>query len=280
MKRIIALLTVLVVSISTGGAVASASASDHSRELVPRGAPLFFGCSSSIQYSPIHHCYYMFNRPSPAVEQDEANDAPETVVSAVTIDGDELDDIITTPGESAPSKKAVARVDRQITEIAADYDACEGECLLNLQVHLPEWPGLETVSLQSRAGKGDEVSCELTKTEDTIPAATNLTAPRGAELAVECIGDALVEQLGDDAMGFVTVIADEPWPTTNQLSTRSTRSPRSGAMNDQVWDAMRIEILVQDVDPLVAKKKDRSPAWQDPCESYDCRRGYCDPYCP
>jgi len=171
-------------------------------------------------------------------------------------------------------KKAVARVDRQVTEIASDYEACEGECLLNLHVHLPEWSGDETASLQPRAGKGDEVACELTNTEDTIPSATRLLAPRAAELAVECIADALVEQLGDTATGFVTVIPDEPWPPMNP------QSARSGAMNDQVWNAMKIEILVQDVDPLVAKKKDRSPAWEDPCKSYDCRQGYCDPYCP
>lgn len=216
----------------------------------------------------------MFNRAPSTVEQDEANNAPETVVSAVTVDGDELDDIITTPGESTASKRAVARVDRQVSEIAADYKACEGECLLNLQVHMPEWPGDETVSVQSRAGRGDEVACELTNTEDTIPTASTLLAPRAAELAVECIVDALVEQLGDGATGFVTVIADQPWPTTNQ------RSARQGVMDDQVWDAMSIEILVQDVDPLIAKKKDRDPAWNDPCKSYDCRQGYCDPYCP
>jgi len=273
---VVAVTAALVFAFGLNGTAMAAQVSDVSApepKIQPRFLPGCFIFGTRVPCESLR-------QQAPAVEQDEANDAPETVVSAVTIDGDELDDIITTPGESAPSKKAVARVDRQITEIAADYEACEGECLLNLQVHLPVLPGLETVSLQSRADKGDEVSCELTKTEDTIPAATNLTAPRGAELAVECIGDALVEQLGDDAMGFVTVIADEPWPTKNQLSTRSTRSPRSGAMNDQVWDAMRIEILVQDVDPLVAKKKDRSPAWQDPCESYDCRRGYCDPYCP
>lgn len=274
MKKFAALVAFTLVSTFLGGAVASASQSVDSMKPVPRVAPLFFGCSPSIQYSPIHHCYYAFNRQPSPVEQDEANDAPETVVSAVTIDGDELDDIITTPGESAASKKAVARVDRQITVIAEDYEACEGECLLNLQVHMPEWSGGWPFSLQLRADKGDEVACELTKTEDTIPSATKLLAPRAAELAVECIGDALVEQLGDDAVGFVTVIADEQWPPA------SLRSTRSSAMNDQVWDAMRIEILVQDVDPLVAKKKDRSPAWEDPCKSYDCRQGYCDPYCP
>lgn len=274
MKKLATLLAFLLVSTVFGGGVALAGQSVDSLSPVPRAAPLFIGCSSSIQYSPLHHCYYMVNRPSPPVEQDEANDAPETVVSAVTIDGDELDDIITTPGERAASKKAVARVDRQVTEIAADYEACEGECLLNLQVHLPEWSGDGTISLQPRADKGDEVACELTNTEDTIPSATRLLAPRAAELAVECIADALVEQLGDTATGFVTVIADEPWPTT------TLRSARSSVMNDQVWDGMKIEILVQDVDPLVAKKKDRTPAWEDPCKSYDCRQGYCDPYCP
>lgn len=274
MKKFAALVAIILVSTVFGGAVAFAGQSVESVNTAPRVAPLFIGCSSSIQYSPLHHCYYMVNRPSPPVEQDEANDAPETVTSAVTIDGDELDDIITTPGERAASKRAVARVDRQVTEIAADYDACEGECLLNLQVHLPEWSGDEAASLQPRADKGEEVSCELTNTEDTIPSATRLLAPRAAELAVDCITDALIEQLGDQVTGFVTVIADESWPTT------AMRSVRSSVMNDQVWDAMKIEILVQDVDPLVAKKKDRNPAWEDPCKSYDCRQGYCDPYCP
>lgn len=274
MKRLVALVAVVLTSTVLASAGASASPSTRSVELVPRAAPLFIGCSSSIQYSPLHHCYFLVNRPSPAVEQDEANDAPETVVSAVTVDGDELDDIITTPGEPPSSKRAVARVDRQVTEIASDYRACEGECLLNLHVHMPQLPGDETASLQSRSDKGDEVTCELTKTEDTIPSAPKLLAPRAAELAVECIMDALVEQLGDEATGFVTVISDEPWARGNLRSTRST------VMDDQVWDAMRIEILVQDVDPLIAKKKDRGPAWNDPCMSYDCRQGYCDPYCP
>ena len=147
MKKLATLLAVLLVSTVFGGGVALAGQSVDSVSPVPRAAPLFIGCSSSIQYSPLHHCYYMVNRPSPPVEQDEANDAPETVVSAVTIDGDELDDIITTPGERAASKKAIARVDRQVTEIAADYEACEGECLLNLQVHLPERSGDGTISL-------------------------------------------------------------------------------------------------------------------------------------
>lgn len=282
MKKSAALLVALLTSTFLSGVPASAGEDAGGKQAQPRLSQPIVSCSPFIEYPPRHLCRsILFGEPPSifGVDKVDANNAPETVVSVVQIDGDEIDDILTTPGESDPSRRDVAKVDRQLAAIAEDYEQCEGECAANIQVHIPKSPAVETTELQTRVIRDWPVTCELSGRTTAISSDESLSAVDAATLASNCVLAHIAEELRHDnrpLFGYVTFVADlEPTP--------SERSKDVEAMGDSALEDLLIEVLVQNLDSLVSPVE-RGPTWMDRtwmewCESYDCRQGYCDPYC-
>lgn len=195
---------------------------------------------------------------APTADPDEANNAPEAVTSAVRLDGDELDDILTTPGEAKSSRRDVAKVDRQLSAILEDYEACEGDCALNIQVHVPKSISLETTAVQPRSSREWLVTCELSKESDTVTSDGSLSVSSAATLASDCVLADIAEELERRRQeferlkeiralyGFVTVIPDqEPVVLGTDQSAQT--------LGDEVWEDMYIDVLVQDLDSVGAE---------------------------